>query len=168
MTFNRSLALGGAAEEFVKKIFALAGISCLANTSSSRSNLVKYDLCCDGQWRFTVEVKFDVMEAKTGNVAVEYFNTKQGKPSGILATEANLWVYVLNNPLTAWACQTSALKRFFESAKPYREIASGGDDNAAMKLYRREEIFSKVPFHRIDNLHGEEIVGVLEKLLSET
>jgi hypothetical protein len=44
---------------------------------------------------FTVEVKFDIMAAKTGNLCFEMDNGK--KLTGILATKANRIVYVVPN-----------------------------------------------------------------------
>jgi hypothetical protein len=44
----------------------------------------------------TVEVKRDFKFADTGNIAVE--GSCNGKPSGIMATEAEWWAYVLDGP----------------------------------------------------------------------
>lgn len=43
---------------------------------------------------FTVEVKFDKMAAKTGNLCFEFANGK-GKPTGIAATQADTVVYIV-------------------------------------------------------------------------
>ena len=55
---------------------------------------------------FTVEVKYDEMQAKTGNIAIEIYNPKSGKPSGLTATKANLWCQVLKD--STWITSVKA------------------------------------------------------------
>lgn len=117
-----------------------------------------------GGRRFTVEVKYDAYEAKSGNVAVEHFNVKQCKPSGITATTADLWAFVFADG-SVWVARVDQLKKFVASVKPFRDIACGGDDNAAIKLYRREVILPGVPFHRADGLAVWDLTALLRDLL---
>jgi hypothetical protein len=42
-----------------------------------------------------IEVKFETTPDRTNNVAIEYWNTELKEPSGVLATEANLWVHII-------------------------------------------------------------------------
>ena len=167
ISFRKTIDAGTFGEQFIKCILERAGIRCWKNPeATNKSVMIKWDLGAEfpGGFKFTLEVKFDQMEAITGNVAVEYFNVRQGKPSGILATTSNLWVFVLGDPLTAWVCRTKDLREWFESKPCHREISRGGDGNAAMKLYRRDELF-KALFTRIDNLGPWDVSCVLKQKL---
>jgi hypothetical protein len=42
-----------------------------------------------------IEVKFETTPDRTNNVAIEYWNTNLNEPSGVLGTEANLWVHIM-------------------------------------------------------------------------
>lgn len=56
----------------------------------------QYDLISkSGKYR--VEVKFETTPARTNCVAIEYWNTDLNQPSGILSTEANLWLHIIPN-----------------------------------------------------------------------
>lgn len=87
---------------------------------------------------FTFEVKNDVMSAKTGNVAIEYWNSKKNAPSGLYRTTATFWVHKFEG--TLWISRVSSLLDFTKTEKPHRMIAGGGDDNADMFLYKKEKI----------------------------
>jgi len=53
-----------------------------------------YDLASiDGEDR--VEMKFETTPVRTGNAAIEFWNTELHKPSGILATMANRWLHIV-------------------------------------------------------------------------
>lgn len=112
---------------------------------------------------FTIEVKYDAMEARTGNVAIEHYNTRACKPSGISATTSDVWAIVLQSPTTVWLARTSDLRHYFETVAG-REIACGGDGNAAMRLYPRHELFDAI-FHRADELAPWDMCSLLLNLL---
>jgi hypothetical protein len=157
---------GDRAERDVVQLFANASIVIERNRARDLKKLILWDLKGSlADREFTIEVKYDLMEAKTGNIAVEYYNVRQCKPSGIMATEADLWIFVLQKPRSVWICRTAALLAYFDTAKPHRNIACGGDDNAAMKLYRRKVLFEAVPFHRVDLLSGDDLLSLLNELL---
>jgi hypothetical protein len=93
-----------------------------------------YDIAADHECRtITFEVKHDVMSAKTGNVALEYFNSKKGTPSGITATTADWWVHKICGEL--WIIKTSDLLNFTKTEKPCKMISAGGDKNADLMIY---------------------------------
>jgi hypothetical protein len=57
----------------------------------------EYDISClINDFFYTFEIKYDVMANSTGNIAIEYYNPKSDKPSGITATKANYWICILN------------------------------------------------------------------------
>lgn len=166
MSYGRSKEVGRFGEQCLKCILEKAGAKVLENPARSKKGLIGWDLAVElGEKKFTVEVKFDQMEAATGNVAVEYFNTKQARPSGILATKSDLWAFVLRKPTTVWACNTKALRDWFQTKPFYREVACGGDDNAAIRLYRRAELFSSLPFERLDDKEPALLGYLLLKML---
>jgi hypothetical protein len=108
---------------------------------------------------FTVEVKYDEMQAKTGNIAIEIYNPKSGKPSGLTATKANLWCQVLQDAV--WITSVKTLKKFCEETPPLKMFSSAGDGNAAILLYKTEDILEI--FERVDSNHDlhETILNLL-------
>lgn len=164
--YRQSIGAGTYGEQLVSTLLTAAGVANRKNPEKSdRSKMILWDLELELRGAtFTAEVKFDQMESKTGNIAIEYFNTKQGKPSGILATSAHLWVVVLQGPESVWAAPTPALRAHFGAAKPLREIACGGNQNSAMKLYRRDDLFAAVPFARLDGLAPAALEELVYKL----
>ncbi|MBI5020549.1 MAG: hypothetical protein HZB59_03860 [Ignavibacteriales bacterium] len=42
-----------------------------------------------------LEVKVETTPIRTGNVAIEFWNSSTNRPSGILATEANIWLHIV-------------------------------------------------------------------------
>jgi hypothetical protein len=45
--------------------------------------------------KIKIEIKFESTPGRTGNVALEYFNTSLNEVSGVLKTKANLWLHVV-------------------------------------------------------------------------
>lgn len=91
----------------------------------------------------TFEVKFDVMAARTGNIAIEYWNSKKNEPSGLTATKAKYWVHVIEDEeqnKLMYITEVVNLIGFIELNKPKRVIEGGGDNNANLYLYQKEEI----------------------------
>lgn len=165
MSYQVSKSIGNFAEDYVKEILNDAGIPTQKNSSTSRSELIGWDLEARVRGiRVKLEIKYDKMAAKTGNIAIEYFNVKQGKPSGIDATTADLWVYVFSEPKSAWICRTDDLRAYMKNNREFRNIACGGDDNAAMKLYRKESLLDAV-FHRLDILSPDQTEVTLANIL---
>lgn len=124
--------------------------------------MAEWDLASELGRPFTMEVKFDMASGRTGKVAVEHFNTRSWRPSGITETAADLWVYVFS-PLSAFVCRAGDLRRFVHRVRPAREVV-GGDDNAALLLYPREVILPAV-FRRMDGLAPADLRAVLGGLL---
>jgi len=60
-----------------------------------------------------IEVKFETTPIRTNNVALEYWNTDFDKPSGVLATDANLWVHIVKDEkgFTAYEYDINILRK---------------------------------------------------------
>ena len=110
---------------------------------------------------FTVEVKYDEMQAKTGNIAIEIYNPRSAKPSGLTATKATLWCHVLQDSI--WITSVNKLKRFCEDTPAFKSFNSVGDGNASILLYKTKDILSI--FKRIDGCSKEEISQAIESFL---
>ncbi len=159
MGFLDDLAVGGFAEDFLGKILRNAGIP----TSKSDAGLSSDLICNIDGMDFTVEVKYDRMEAQTGNIAVEYYNSRKCKPSGITSTTSDLWCFVLSKPMAAYITPVARLRAYMKDNKCKRDISNGGDGNAAIKLYPRDNILSI--FTRIDTIPTTEVVNIVRKIL---
>lgn len=155
-------------EDRVREAVEACGAVCQKNASETRDGKQKYDLLCsiDGT-QFSIEVKFDVMAARTGNLAIEYFNTKQGKPSGIHATASSVWAVVLKTTSGSevWLVRTSTLKAYFSANPGIRDVFGAGDNNAAIRLYDKSDLLGPV-FSRLDTLSREEGRQLLLGLVS--
>jgi len=96
---------------------------------------------------FTIEVKNDRYALKSGNIAIEIFNPKSNKGSGLTITQATMWAVMVGDEF--WICKTSKLRKFVDNEKPHRIVDVGGDKNATMLLYKKEHILAI--FERVDN-----------------
>lgn len=140
--FRKDFKTGKKAEQLVTKLFEAAGFTVTANESTDKKELIGWDLCLTkDDICVKVEVKYDVMAAKTGNVAVEYFNHKKGEPSGILATKADYWIYVFGKD-DYWIVEVSVLKKFLNNERG--RMVSGGDNNSQMILYKKDRVLGPV------------------------
>lgn len=169
--FLASRELGGRAEGLVGDLFAGAGVRCERAPSGDHPG---FDLRLRlGRRELTAEVKYDALAARTGNLALEYYNVRSGKPSGILATSADVWLYVLDpRPGEAgdgprvWLARSGALKTWFWRAKYHRRVTRCGDGNAAVMLFRADELLPRV-FTRVDDRRPDELRRLLASVHDE-
>ena len=88
----------------------------------------------------TMEVKVDSLAAQTYNAAVEYWDTRRNKATGILETEADLWLHCVpeGSGLRCYEIpRTKLLKLCIEAG----QLRTGGDfDASCMKLIPLQEI----------------------------
>jgi len=154
---RRDIAIGEAAEKRVMKFLnQFDGVVALKhNDTKTRSH---YDLVCtrNGQ-RFTVEVKHDLYASKSGNVAIEFYNPRSGKDSGINVTRADLWCHIIDDIF--YFTTVEKLKQYTHTHTG-RMISTGGDGNASLMLYRMDTMLPAI-FVTLDD--GE----TLEELLNE-
>jgi hypothetical protein len=108
---------------------------------------------------FTIEVKLDEREKKSGNIALEVFNCKANKDSGISSSQADIWIYVLSTG-EIWATNTALLREYIKNNTPKRSIKGAGDGNATIYLYECYQILSDI-FFRIDNMDEKSIQGFM-------
>jgi hypothetical protein len=84
------------------------------------------DKKADFRLNLGVEVKYDSMSQRTGNVAIEVGCA--GKPSGISATCADFWVTVMLGEHAGTYLTDTADLRYLVQGRP---VIKGGDRNAA-------------------------------------
>jgi hypothetical protein len=73
MTFYRSAKLGQSGEELVIKLLNNASLPAVKNDDLEKK--YDYDVIFEyGKSKKTIEVKFDYMAVKTGNLCIEYHN----------------------------------------------------------------------------------------------
>jgi hypothetical protein len=132
-SFRKDLYRGQEGEREVEKL--LRSLGCRRNDGRKKADLAGWDYEFQLGGARKCEVKRDAMEAKTSNLALEYFNPKSNRPSGLNATAAEVWFVVLDNPRTVWGAAVATLKRYVKENKPARTIERGGDDNASLWLY---------------------------------
>lgn len=155
MSFKKSNSIGKTGEKYVQNLFIKHGLNCIP------SDVKEYDLLLHYQLKqFKIEVKYDVMAYHTGNLAIEYHNHRKDKPSGIFASQADYWVYVINEEFfkTAYLIKLEELVNFF-THNIGREV-KGGDKNSTMRLYPLEQILSV--FTRIDTIETKELLEIFK------
>lgn len=164
MGIQRDLGIGKIAENRVQEILESIGMKC---TEVDKINRVLWDISFhlfgNSEKTHTIEVKNDVYALRSGNIAVEMFNPKSAKPSGLSATKADLWVFMVGAEI--WITRTDTLRKFVEDNKPFRIIDSGGDNNAYLYLYKKDAILDTI-FHRLDNLEKKELKDKINELIS--
>lgn len=162
MSILNDFAIGKAGEDAVVKLLEGADVECERNTDPATRAF--YDLVCDHPdlGSFEVEIKNDVYAARTGNIAIEFWNSKKDSASGINITTAPLWVHIAREEI--WMANVEALKQWVETNEPKRTIFGGGDGNADFHLFEADTIFPAV-FTRIDEDSKEELLSNLDRLL---
>jgi hypothetical protein len=127
MSIQKDLLIGKQAEQRLVNFLESKKYNC------EIANKYEYDIVAKKQGKeVTFEVKNDIMAAKTGNIAIEYYNTKSNKPSGITGTRALFWVHITSD---IYIIKTELLRELLKTIKPKRTIKSGGDNNANLYLY---------------------------------
>ncbi len=162
MGFAKSLKAGNAGQKQVTDLLTLAGFA----VENSVGKCLEMDFVAtkDGE-SYSFEAKADDYSIKSGNLALEFWNSSSDKPSGLTATTADFWVTICP-PNEIWIVTTQALRTYCHENKPFRTILSAGDANADLWLYRKDEITSV--FVRLDKIEQESICGVLRGLLGDS
>lgn len=161
--FLRSLSAGNKAEAMLQTIFATHGVQTEQTTGKEQ-----YDILAKlPSQEVKLEVKYDIRCARSGNIAIEFYNPKSGRPSGIGSTIADLWVHIITKPLSVYITSVPLLKAYVSSIPPHRLVDCGGDDNSSMYLYKAPAIFGHI-FHRIDESPKDEFLQIVSSLLSIT
>lgn len=162
----KSFFIGRQAEEYVVKLLKGCGVEAEHNESESYKKKQEFDIKAKiSKKKFTLEVKFDVMACRTGNVAIEFWNSKKNEPSGLSATKADIWSHVIldDNNMTVWMANCDTLREFVED-NPTRTLMKAGDNNAAIYLYPEDDILGVV-LHRFETLPEKKMQQLIRKLL---
>ncbi len=135
--FQAQLREGHYNELRVALFYMLAGVHVRIGFKEGR-----YDLELrrrDGAIRH-LEVKWDKRAAETGNLYFEVENTRQQKPSGVMATTADLWCHVVGEEGEALLTQTAPLRQFLLEGR-FRSVTTRGiDSNSRGFLVPREQL----------------------------
>ncbi len=162
--FVSSVNIGNRAEQFVAAVLTNKGIK---SEKHEVANAITHDLdCVIGKRKFTCEVKYDVMAQKTGNIAIEFYNSKLCKDSGLNATTAKIWAHVIldDTNMTLWLASVKELKKFVKNHDAFRTVLNAGDDNASIWLYKTDDMLDVV-FHRAETLDDTNLQKLVRKLL---
>jgi hypothetical protein len=153
--FLRTKGSGNAGELLVKGLFEDAGIYCELVVGRNSD----YDMGCSlNGLVFFVEIKNDVKAALTKNIAIEFYNTKSGKPSGLSITKADIWAHIVQREV--YLIKVETLKELCQKTPPSK-IVQGGDDNAFIYLYDK----SILQFFFLCK-DSEDLITFLEKTLA--
>ena len=156
--FFHDLKRGSTAEELVVKLFTRAGIP----SHADKSVRIPWDIKSEVKNQtVTTEVKLDEYERKSGNIAIEVYNSRLGRPSGITATEAFFWVHVLTDKVV-WIARVDAIRHYMDETPPLKIVDRGGDGNATLHLYESCSILPDV-FCRIDDIAPKKLKAHITK-----
>jgi hypothetical protein len=156
VSIAKSFGKGNKGENLVIGLLVGHGIHC----EKEPKHELRYDhdlIASLGEAKFTLEVKYDMMSRFTGNIAIEYRNSKKDAPSGIEVTKANYWVIITptKEGNLIYASPVDSLKTFIENTAPWKVIQAGGDGNADMYLYKKDVILPV--FTLLNNLTQEKL-----------
>ena len=159
MSIQRDLAIGHMGERRFIQIYEEAGMP--TQQHESQGQFKPYDLISEHPMGFklTTEVKYDIYALRTNNAALEVYNPEKCEPTGLWATEADLWGHLTDH---AFLANVKTLKQWVEDNPPDRIITAAGDGNASLFIYHCDKLFQPDgPFVQIDNLRGDELFAVI-------
>jgi hypothetical protein len=168
MGIQHDLAIGKIGEKRVVKLFQnLGNLVKSVEINEDKQTRAFYDISVEFLMSnhihlLFIEVKNDVYANKSGNIAIETYNPRLGKPSGIGITKSHLWVHITDG---IYLANTSTLKQFITDNKPHRIITAGGDQNATLFLYRADYILQQC-FHRVDTMEPQELYQLVVLVLN--
>lgn len=159
--FLKDKETGSKGESLFIELLEGLGFKPERNSSKVNAEAAKWDVKINHtDIDYFFECKYDVMSAKTRNVAIEYFNPKSNKPSGIAATTSDFWVIIFPDK-EIYIASVSMLKKFLETTSPKRIVDVGGDKNSSMHLYEKEIILPLV-FIKINDMTEAEFKFLVE------
>ena len=85
---------------------------------------------------FTAEAKNDVYSNLSGNMAIEVWNSKKDKASGITNSISDVWIHAVYNPDRILMFSTDWLREYIYTINPLKTIKSGGDKNSNMLIFK--------------------------------
>lgn len=163
MGIKRDLQEAEYSESILAITLANAGIFCDKNEDKKTRKFWDFN-CHFDDCEFLVEIKYDKMAAKTGNICIEIENSRKSEPSGITSTLAQVWVCVLSDS-EIYITSVKDLREFIGKEKPVKRIEFGGDKNAKLLIYKKEHILPI--FHNIHDMESELLKILLKELINE-
>jgi hypothetical protein len=110
-----------------------------------------------------VEVKWDRRASRSGNLYFEVENTRQRRPSGVMATGADLWCHVLGEGARALLIGVPRLREFLGRGR-FRSVNTGGaDSNSRGLLVPLAEALRCADFREIRLPTVEEYFGEIHR-----
>lgn len=161
VNFKRDLSVGKQGEALLQAVLLKAGIQTVINEDSNKNKF--WDLRTNTEPSVSFEVKYDIYAARSGNIAIEFYNPKTCKDSGINCTKADIWAHILTKPSSVWISRVNSLKEFCKNNKPFKVIVAGGDDNASLYLYKQDFILESI-FIRIDEQSPENLLKLIRSI----
>lgn len=165
--FKRDAAIGQVAEKLISLILDECGFKTTPVSDKANRKLWDLEVEAPRDWNFKnlikIEVKHDVYEARSGNIAIETWNSRKNEPSGINVTQADLWAHVLSDSI--WIARTADLRNYINAITPMKTVGAAGDGNALIFLYKSTDILDAI-FHRIDKKTVGEVKGKIKELCS--
>ena len=129
--FPTDLITGHIAENLFIDVLATKAVFTDFKHNTDKAHLEDYDISYNHNGRYTTaEVKHDLKSDFTGNLAIEYWNTKQMKHSGINATKADIFVIQIKDRFLVFPTQD--LKALAFDSK--RKFKQGSTDNSLLIL----------------------------------
>jgi len=144
--FRDDLSIAVKYEKYIRMVFEEKGWQFLHYCNNNR-----YDILMEKKGKkMKIEVKTDNKTLYTPNIIFEY--KAYDEPSGIKATEADLWVYVFPGLQQVWFIKINGLKELIEAYNPeklpesddtYRIVAGGDGSNTRCYLWDRN-VFQRI------------------------
>lgn len=163
MGFKKDLQLGKKGEVEVIKLLEKHDIKCKIN--EDKATRIYHDIIgSTRKGQFSIEVKYDEYCAKSGNIAIEYYNSSKEQESGIDITSAIFWAHLTpnGNKIEVWLTPVSELKLFIKENKPFKKLEGVGDGNASIYLFKKNIIMPAI-FHDISKFETKP----LKKLINQ-
>src|SRR5690606_24130971 len=91
---RKDMAVGALGETRVVNL--LRALLYDARVNTDKTKRWYYDIEVGQPPTFTLEVKHDIYAHRSGNIAIEVYNPKSAKPSGIKITQSTLWCHVID------------------------------------------------------------------------
>jgi hypothetical protein len=158
---KRDLSLGHAGEKRVIELYDKFGF--ISHQNADGKLFSDWDIHSNYKnIEFTTEVKWDIYAVKSGNIAIEIYNPKSDKNSGLMATKANLWAHITDY---VYLTSVEKLKKFVDTEEPLRTIKAGGDNNATLLLFSKDHILSI--FTKLDNLNPNKAIWLITGLINK-
>ena len=142
--FKSDLVAGQKKEDELKQLLENNGYT--VSSTQEKGKFSSYDLKVvtpSGKEK-TIEVKYDIMSSRTGNVAVEMWKEPNGKKvkAGLLASKSTFYAYSFPSDDSFYFIKTSHLKQII-NLQEYDRLVMGGDGGVyKIALFDKDKFIS--------------------------